>query len=229
MIDTQLMERYLDRVMLVADRRGDDAKEVRQELADHLYAKMEALMGEGMSKENAIMIALRESGKPAIIGYRLREPWRLIDVRAHGTARGIIAIGPKAVGVVAFGGYAVGIVAMGGIGIGVISIGFLALGCIAFGTLGVGGYALAAMAFGLIAYGGLSVGLFAGGDKTLGWLGDLSQQLPPILQRGDIPSLSNLFIPLFALYGVLVVTAFIIQLRELRRLRTLSDDQWLWK
>jgi tRNA A-37 threonylcarbamoyl transferase component Bud32 len=74
-------------------------------------------------------------------------------------ARGIIAIGNRAVGVVAMGGLAIGLLAFGGMGIGFLAVGGGALGLlVAFG----GGAA------GTVAAGGLAVGVYATGGGAAG-------------------------------------------------------------
>src|SRR5690349_8334823 len=115
------IDRYLDRVMSIADLR-DAAREsqVRQELRDHIEQKTEALREGGYEEAEALISAIETHGNPIQIGYRLR-PHRFLDVRLRGTARGFIAVGPKAYGVIAVGGVAVGLMAFGGLAIGVIS------------------------------------------------------------------------------------------------------------
>ena len=63
-------------------------------------------------------------------------------------AKGVIAIGDRALGVVAIGGLAVGGVTMGGVSLGVVSLGGLAIGAVAVGGLTIGYYALAGLALG---------------------------------------------------------------------------------
>src|SRR4051812_39539996 len=118
-----VIDRYLNRVLAIADLR--DAKretQVRAEMHDHLELKAEALQAEGYEQAEALIKAVEDHGNPVLIGYRMR-PWRLVDVRLRGTARGVIAIGPRAYGVFACGGVAMGIFAFGGIALGAISFG----------------------------------------------------------------------------------------------------------
>src|SRR5512138_525425 len=136
------IDRYLDQVMAVADIR-DRAREaqVRAELRDHLEQKVDALVVEGYDKAEALVKAIEDHGRPVIVGYRLR-PWRLVDVRLRGTARGVIAIGPRARGIVAIGGLAIGVFAFGGIALGAVSFGGCALALLlAWGGLAGGGLA----------------------------------------------------------------------------------------
>jgi tRNA A-37 threonylcarbamoyl transferase component Bud32 len=86
-------------------------------------------------------------------------------------AKGIIAIGDRAVGVVAIAGaYAVGVVAIGGgFGFGLLSIaGGLALGLLALGGTAAGGMALGGAAVGVVAVGGAAVGYYAIGGGAWG-------------------------------------------------------------
>src|SRR6266699_2651956 len=77
-------------------------------------------------------------------------------------ARGILAVGPKAIGVVAFGGMAAGIFAFGGLGMGLLSVGGMAIGLLgAFGGVAVGPIALGGAAIGYYAAGGAAWGAHA--------------------------------------------------------------------
>jgi len=84
-------------------------------------------------------------------------------------ARGIIAVGGRAIGVVAFGGIARGVFAFGGVALGV-----MAVGGVCAGLFSLGGCALALMlawgglAVGPIAFGGLAIGYYAAGGLALG-------------------------------------------------------------
>ena len=162
------MERYVSRVMAVADI-GEPAREraIREELADHLEQKAEALRAEGVSEAEATIKAIEDHGNAVIVGYRLR-PWRLVDVRLRGTARGVIAIGPRAHGIVAIGGVAFGVFAFGGVALGVFGFGGMALALLAVGGLAVGGVAYGGLAVGLLAFGGLAAGVIASGGTVLG-------------------------------------------------------------
>jgi len=74
------------------------------------------------------------------------------------TAKGIIAVGDKAVGVVAIGRYA-----FGGVALGVVACGLFALGGAVLGGLAIGG-----LASGVIAVGGIALGIYAGGGRAWG-------------------------------------------------------------
>jgi len=76
------------------------------------------------------------------------------------TARGVIAIGQRAVGCIA-----IGIIARGILAIGIVAIGFVSLGVVAVGLLFAGGVnALALFAFGVVA-----AGYMAGGVHAIAW------------------------------------------------------------
>jgi len=77
------------------------------------------------------------------------------------TAKGIVAVGERAVGVVAFGGMACGGIVFGGLGIGLVSFSGLALGLVSMGGLALGL---------LLAYGGLAAAPFAIGGLAAGWV-----------------------------------------------------------
>jgi hypothetical protein len=166
---TSILDRYLDRVLIYANKPEPKAEAIRKELKDHLLQKVDDLTKSGLSREEATLEALRQHGSPKIIGYKLRGPFPWIDIRAHGTARGVIAIGPKAVGIFAFGGVAIGVVACGTVAVGVFSAGFLAVGLLfAWAFLAVGGVAAAFLTIGVVAAGYWAIGLLANGDRAVG-------------------------------------------------------------
>lgn len=173
------IDRYLDKVMAVA-AIDDTEKEasIREELRDHLEMKVEALKSEGYDHAEALVKAVEDHGSPVIVGYRLR-PWRFVDIRVRGTARGVIAIGPKARGVLAIGGVAFGVFAFGGVAIGAFSFGGLALGALlAWGGCTIGGVAYGGLAVGIIAFGGMGVGIIASGGTAAGiWVPGAGQAL----------------------------------------------------
>ena len=101
--------------------------------------------------------------------------WPLVHIvsQAHRqgrkkTARGWIAIGPKAIGGIAIGGFAGGIFAMGGFSISVVGASGFSLGLLAFGGLAAGGFAFGGLSAGYAAVGGLAVGQYACGGAALG-------------------------------------------------------------
>ena len=178
-----ILDRYLDRVLVYANMPEAESAAVRQELTDHLLQKIDDLAADGMPREEAMLEALRQHGSPKVVGYGLRGPFPWVDIRSHGTARGVIAIGPRAVGVFAFGGVAVGVVACGGVAFGLISAGGLALGLLfVWAGLGIGAIASAGLAIGIVATGGLAIGAVALGGQAIGaWV-------PPYWGHGNVIS-----------------------------------------
>jgi hypothetical protein len=165
---SRALKKYLDDVMAYANREQDDATGIRAELEDHLLQKVAELEAQHLPREDAIFQAIEDHGSARTVGYSLRKGFALLDVRTEGTARGFVAIGPKAVGVIAFGGMAVGLFAFGGLAIGAIAFGWLALaaliscGSISLAPMGaaLGLAVLGRIAFGMVACGGLAVGLW---------------------------------------------------------------------
>lgn len=239
---SQAIERYLDRVMAYADLRdADEAASRRAEQADHLNEKIERLVADGSPREDAIFAAIEDHGPPSVVGYGLRR-WRWVDVRARGTARGVIAIGPKAVGIFAFGGAAFGILAIGGLSCGVISFGGLSLALL-FCWAGVGaaplGIAYAGLAFGLVAMGGLACGAVAEGGTAIGLWAHGTQSLS-YYNQDSVPQLLSLLQPsryvdkqFIFLFTVSLVISYIPLLalplwasrRETQRMK--QSDPWL--
>ena len=85
------------------------------------------------------------------------------------TAKGILAIGDRAIGVVAIGGGAIGGVAIGGAAVGLLSLGGLSIGILAaVGGLAIGGFAFGGGAIGAVAIGGAAVGYYAFGGEAWG-------------------------------------------------------------
>lgn len=163
------LDKYLGRVMAVAGIADLARRQsVRDELEDHLLQKIEDLEKKGMIREDAVYQAIEDNGNPVIVGYKLRD-WSFIDVRVKGTARGFIAIGPKAKGVIAIGGLAFGIIACGGLACGLFSFGGLALGLLlATGGCAAGGFSYGGLSIGLVAFGGASIGIIASGGTAIG-------------------------------------------------------------
>ncbi len=85
----------------------------------------------------------------------------LFSANRMGVARGVVAIGERAVGLVAVGGMAVGGITLGGLSFGLISLGGIALGLL----VGLGG-----LAFGGVAVGGVAMGLAATGEEVRSFL-----------------------------------------------------------
>ncbi|MHC4580965.1 MAG: permease prefix domain 1-containing protein [Planctomycetota bacterium] len=163
---SRALEKYLGHVMIYANRKPDEAAKVRLELEDHLKQKIAELEAQGLPNEDAVARAIKDHGAVRTVGYGLRKGFALLDVRTEGTARGLVAVGPRAVGVLAFGNIAVGLFAFGH-----ISLGFIAFGAVALaGSVAVGGVSLAPMgaAVGLAAAGRVACGMIACGTVAVG-------------------------------------------------------------
>jgi len=160
--------------MVYANRPDKEATDLRSELRDHLLKKIDDLQAEGLCDSDATYQAINKHGHPRIVGYGLRKRFPLVDIRLQGTARGVIAIGPKAVGIFAFGGYtAVGVFAFGGCAIGVIALGgFSAALLFAFGGIGIATFASGGFVIGLLAMGGFASGIVAVGGYAIGLLAE---------------------------------------------------------
>jgi len=238
-----ILDRYLDRVLLYANRPESESEAIRQELKDHLLQKIDDLVGNGQPKEEAILEALRQHGPPRVIGYRLRGLFPWIDIRTHGTARGVIAIGPRAIGVFAFGGWAMGVIAFGGFSMGLFSAGGFALGLLfAWGGFGVGGLVSAGMALGVVAAGGLAIGVVAVGNPGLGaWVpygwhhGDIishytAKNVPMFLRSlepllNTAVSINKYFVIIMPVSMLALLALSSLQVRESKRVR--SEEDWL--
>ena len=163
---SRALQKYLDHVMIYANRKEDDAAKIRLELEDHLRQKITELEAQGLPREDAVARAIKAHGTVRAVGYGLRKGFALLDVRTEGTARGIVAIGPRAVGVIAFGNVAVGLFAFGTLSLGMVAFGAVALA----GSVSVGGVSLAPLgaAVGLAAVGRVACGVIAGGGVAVG-------------------------------------------------------------
>lgn len=82
------------------------------------------------------------------------------------TARGIIAVGNKAVGIVSLGLLSVGVVSLGVLSAGLIAFGTLAAGLAAFGAISAGLVSFGAISAGVLAFGGLAYGVYAIGGAA---------------------------------------------------------------
>jgi hypothetical protein len=164
---SRALNKYLNQVILYANRKEEDAAKIRAELEDHLRQKIGDLQTEGLTREDAVFQAIEDHGPARTVGYGLRKGFSLLDVRTEGTARGFVAIGPRAVGIIAFGNIAVGLFAFGNLAFGALAFGaltiggLLSLGFISLAPVGVavGLAAVGRAAFGMIACGGLALGL----------------------------------------------------------------------
>ncbi|MCK5175303.1 MAG: hypothetical protein KAR47_18055, partial [Planctomycetes bacterium] len=158
----------LDRVMIYANRSETDAAKIRAEQQDHLLKKIEELQADGLEGEDAVSRAIEDHGDAGTVGYGLRPRFPWVDVRTKGTARGFIAIGPRAKGVIAIGGVAYGVFAIGGVAFGILSNGVFALGMII--GLGVFAFVPVGLAYGIIAVGLMSAGVVSVGIVAMGEL-----------------------------------------------------------
>jgi hypothetical protein len=129
-----MIDRYLDRVLLYAEKPEPESQTIRQELKERLWEKVENLTADGLPKEEAILEVLSQQGHPRVAARRLNAPFPWLDIRNKGVARGVLAIGPRAIGIVAIGWWAVGIFA-----IGVLTLGVFSLGVVSFGVFSAGG------------------------------------------------------------------------------------------
>lgn len=220
---SQAIEAYLDKVMAYAHLpREGEAKRVREELRDHLLEKADVLTKNGTPREDAVFQTLRAHGPASIVGYGLRPKFPLVDIRTVGTARGVVAIGPKAVGIFAFGGMAIGVFSFGGLSIGVVGMGGCVLALLG-GWGGIGfvplGIALAGCAIGLIAIGGFSLGGWTGGGPAS--ISLIENHMPAWLAFDPVNPRS--WILLTAILAVIFVPCILISnlamIRDNKRLR----------
>ena len=142
----------------------------RYQRASHIKTEVETIAG--ISNIAALRMFGREyRTKTRIFGIPLVHIAYGIDpvTGRQRTAKGIIAIGERAVGGLAIGGVAFGGIAVGGFGIGMISIsGFAIAMVLAMGGLAIGGAAFGGGAIGFIAIGGGAVGYYAFGGGAWG-------------------------------------------------------------
>jgi len=241
----RLIDIYLDKVLAYAELPERRTAEIREELEDHLIAEVEVQREQGADVEQAALTAIRKMGPPELVGSRLDRKFRLIDIRARGVARGVIAIGPRAVGVFAFGGLAMGVVAVGGAAVGLISIGGVGLGLLlswsglAVSLISANGGA----AVGLVAWGGLAIGVLGWGGLVIacaplgggvfktwypsleaapGWM----QALQPILQ---VPTFINdHIVPILIAYVLVVTVSSVVQVMHEHRVRKLFRETWIF-
>ena len=165
------LQKYLDHIMVYANRNEKDTAQIRKELEDHLLKKIADLQTEGLSHADAVFGAIEDHGHPRTVGYGLRKhQW--LDIRTRGTARGFIAIGPKAVGTIAIGGVALGLFSCGIVGVGVISFSVVSIALLwSFGAafaFAACGFAQGTVAIGLMAAGLWSFGVIAVGAECMG-------------------------------------------------------------
>ncbi len=236
---SEILESYLDRVMVYANRPEREAADLRSELRDHLLKKIDDLQEQNLSAPDAIYRAVNAHGHPRVVGYGLRKGFPLVDIRTHGTARGVIAIGPKAVGVFAMGGVAVGVFACGGFAVGAVAMGgFSAALVFAFCGVGVATIAYGGMVAGVLATGGLAVGIVAMGGFAMGLFAEGGRAIS-VYDTQSAPAFmkSLLGVPRTQAYWACVTLVFIpavlvmsvltniLSARERRRIQ--AADPWL--
>lgn len=83
-------------------------------------------------------------------------------------AKGIFAVGNRALGVVSFGFFSVGVVSAGLLTTGLLSLGTISLGLISLGTIAVGLIAVGAINVGLFCMGAVNYGQFCVGALSYG-------------------------------------------------------------
>lgn len=232
-------EKYLDHVMAYANLDEPRAAEVRQELHDHLKEKAERLQEErGLSPEDAVFTAMEDHGDARVVGYGLRPRFPWLDVRTRGTARGVVAIGPKAVGVFAFGGAACGVFAFGGMAVGVVTWGGMVLALL-FGWGGLGaslGVGFMGVGLGTVIAGGLVAGIIAAGGTAAGlWVPEAGtgasyfteQTVPPAMTfadglLSDSSTYMMLSMTLLAVFLCVLTAGLLLQERERRRIKRID-------
>jgi hypothetical protein len=235
-----ILDRYLDRVLIHANKSGPEAEPIRHELRDHLLQKINDLEASGVPGEEATLEAIRQHGSPRLIGYRLRGPFPWIDIRSQGTACGVIAIGPKAIGIFAFGGCSLGIFAFGGAAFGLISAGGFALGLLfAFAGFGVGTITYAGFGMGIVVVGGYVLGIVAEGGEAMGlWVPHAGHavslyaaaNVPSFLRSlerfMEIPKVVDRYpMVVWPLYGLGIFLMSWAQSRE--KSRVASEEDWI--
>jgi len=70
---SQTLQKYLDGVMIYANRNEKDTAQIRKELEDHLRQKTVDLEESGLSCEDAVLQAIEDHGHPHTVGYGLRK------------------------------------------------------------------------------------------------------------------------------------------------------------
>src|SRR5688572_227478 len=160
----------LDEVVL---RTLENKPERRYQHASDLRTELETICGPFDKLPPALqrMFGFEYKSKTTWFGLPLLHVASGLDP-ATGKARvakGIIAIGGKAVGVFAMGGVAIGVVTFGGLGIGILAIAGFSLGVLAFGGFAIGLFAAyGGFAMAPVAMGGFAIGYYALGGAALG-------------------------------------------------------------
>ena len=221
---SKIIDLYLDRLLHTAELPEPRATELRAELSDHLHTSYEAALASGEKPEDAAFKAIQKMGEPKAVGNKISRPWQWIDIRTEGTARGFIAIGPKAIGVIA----------CGNISCGVFSVGVISTGLIAFGALSFGIFTWAAIAAGLVSIGGMAIGMVATGGVAVGWLAEGLATVAPATSPEFLQSLltfprwmmqhMGVIAPIYS-FGVAILAA---RGATLRKRKQASLDHWIF-
>lgn len=238
---SQAIRQYINRVVIYANPTEAEEPQIRNELEDHLCTKVEELVEQGESREDAIFQAIEAQGRPDKVGYGLRK-FRWVDVRHRGTARGFIAIGPKAVGVFAFGGATLGVFSFGGFSAGLFAFGGFSLALL-FGwggfVVSLLGVAYGGVALGLLALGGFAAGVYAMGGTVIGiYANGPGSSTCTLLPFSDAPNWIQSILNFsesdhwFGIFNIIIVSGWIIlfyfmwimQRRERRRIHN-ADPQ----
>jgi hypothetical protein len=228
------LEIYLDQVMTYAGLPPHEAIKARNELADHLLTRIAELEAQGATRDDAAYRAIHEHGRAWQVGYRLRPSFPWMDVRLKGTARGVFAVGPRAIGVVSCGVISTGVVSCGVVSLGIVSLGvitgalLLGLGVISAGLIALGVNALGFVAAGLNSVGVLTAGLNTVGLWVFNGTNSLSyfdeRTVPHWLQEVGFSISWNTgetiiaFVPLLFLWTALIAVATVCATGERRRL-----------
>ncbi len=77
---SRTLQKYLDGVMIYANRNEKDTAQIRAELEDHLLKKIAALEAEGLSREDAVFGAIEELGSSQTVGCGLRKRFQWFSV-----------------------------------------------------------------------------------------------------------------------------------------------------
>ena len=235
---SQAIEQFVNRVIIYANPTEAEEPSIRSELEDHLYTKVEELVKQGETREDAVFQAIEAQGRADEVGYGLRK-FRWVDVRTKGTARGFIAIGPRAVGVFAFGGVAVGVFAFAGISIGLFGFGGIVLsllfgwgGCVvsvgsAYGGLALGTIAIGGVAAGVYVAGGTAFGIYAAGASHATWSLHAFKEAPdwirPLIQE-TLSGSTYVFLNALLVTAWLALFAFMLLMQRRERNRIYRAD-----
>jgi eukaryotic-like serine/threonine-protein kinase len=160
----------LDEVVL---RTLENKPERRYQHASDLRTELESICGPFDKLPPALqrMFGFEYKSKTTWFGLPLLHVASGLDPATGKTrvAKGIIAIGGKAIGVFAMGGVTIGVITFGGLGIGILPIAGFSLGVMAIGGFAVGLFAAyGGFAMAPIAMGGFAVGYYALGGAAFG-------------------------------------------------------------